>query len=75
MSLVKVAGTQFVRDTNTRALMNTDETAKNEYISKVRLIQNQKQEINNVRSEIDSIKNDMAEIKKLMLKLLEGSNG
>ena len=73
--LVKVQNSNFVRDTNSMALINTDVNAKNDYISKMRLITNQKNEINTVRSEIDGLKNDMSEIKTLMLKLLEGRNG
>jgi hypothetical protein len=73
--LVKVQNSNFIRDTNSMALLNTDINAKNDYISKVRLIQSQKEEINTVKSEIESLKNDMADIKKLMLKLLEGTNG
>jgi hypothetical protein len=76
MSLVKVTGTEFVRDTNTMALINMDNTARNEYYAKVRMLKTQKQEINTVKEEIAGIKNDMVEIKQLMLKLLEkGSNG
>ena len=69
--MVKVTDTNFLRDTNSMALINTDEQAKNDYISKVRLINTQKQEINKVKSEIESIKGDMSEIKELMLKLLD----
>ena len=75
MDTVKVTGTSFVRDINTRALINTDEMAKNEYYSKARLIKNQKEEINKVKSDIDSVKQDVSEIKTLLLKLLEGTNG
>ena len=65
--LVKVEGTSFVRDTNTMALINTNTAEKNEYLTKVRMIKTQKEEINNVKQEIDSIKNDMKEIKELLL--------
>lgn len=68
---VKVTGTKFVRDTESMALMNTDDTAKNEYLSKVRLLKTQKDEINTVKEEIASIKDDMCEIKQLMLQLLD----
>lgn len=69
--MIKVNDSNFLRDTDSMALINVDEQAKNEYISKVRLINNQKQEINKVKSEMQSIKNDMSEIKQLMLKLLD----
>ena len=74
--LVKIPGTTLVRDTESMALINTDVNAQNEYYSKVRLIQTQKQEINNVKSEIQDVRNELQEIKQLMLKLLDkGSNG
>jgi uncharacterized coiled-coil DUF342 family protein len=76
MALVKVSGTEYIRDTNSMALMNTDNTARNEYYAKVRMLKTHKDEINTVREEIAGIKEDMDEIKQLMLKLLEkGSNG
>lgn len=76
MALVKVTGTDYVRDTNSMALMNTNNMEKNEYYAKVRMLKTQKEEINTVKEEIAGIKSDMNEIKELMLKLLEkGSNG
>lgn len=76
MNLVKVTGTEFVRDTESMALINTNNTERNEYYAKVRMLKTQKDEINTVKEEISSIKHDMDEIKTLMLKLLEkGSNG
>lgn len=75
-SIVKVKDSPFVRDINSRALLNTDENAKNEYLTKVRLLKTQKEEINTVKSEISAVKQDMQEIKLLLAKLLEkGSNG
>jgi hypothetical protein len=70
MTLVKVTGTSFIRDTESMALMNTDENAKNDYYNKARLAQAQKREINNVKSEIDELKNDVSEIKQLLLQLI-----
>ena len=65
-----------MRDTKSMALINMDETAKNEYRSKVKLLNTQKEEINKVRTEINDIKSDMCEIKLLLEKLLEkGTNG
>jgi hypothetical protein len=68
---VKVTGTNFVRDTESMALMNTDDVSKNEYLSKVKLLKTQKDEINTVKAEIANIKEDMGEIKQLMLQLLD----
>jgi len=76
MALVKVEGTSFVRDTESMALINNDDTSRNDYYSKVRMIHNQKEELNKVRSEIDDLKDNVSEIKSLLLQLLDkGSNG
>ena len=72
--LVKVTGTNFVRDTGSMGLINNDDSARNEYYSKVRMLKNQKDEINTVKAEIAGIKEDMNELKQLMLKLLERNN-
>ena len=65
----------MIRDTNSMALINMDNTEKNEYYSKVRMMKTQKDEINNVKTEMANIKDDVADIKKLLMKLLESSNG
>jgi hypothetical protein len=70
MQLVRVTGTNFVRDTNSRALFPTDNTEKNEYYAKLKLAKAQKEEINKVKSELDCIKADMCEIKSLLQQLL-----
>ena len=64
----------MIRDTNSMALINTDNTERNEYYSKVRMLKTQKEEINNVKEEMANIKGDVAEIKQLLMKLLESPN-
>ena len=76
MSLVKIPGTNFVRDTDTMALINKDVAGRDEYILKRKLMETQKQELNNVKSELSEVKEDMKVIKDLLLKLMDkGSNG
>jgi hypothetical protein len=70
MELVRVTGTNFVRDINSRAILPTDTTEKNEYYAKLKLVKTQKEEINKVKAELDCIKTDMCEIKSLLQKLL-----
>lgn len=70
MTLVKVVDSLLVRDTYSGALINQDYAARDEYQAKVRMITNQKTEINKVNSEINQIKSELAEIKDLMLQLL-----
>jgi len=76
MTFVKIEGADFVRDINSMGLSNTNMSEKNEYYAKVRLLQNQKEEINKVKSEMSNIKNDIGDIKALLQQLLEkGTNG
>jgi len=70
MDLVRVTGTNFVRDINSRAIMPNDSNEKNEYYAKLKLVKNQKEEINKVKSEIDCIKADMNDVKALLQQLL-----
>jgi ABC-type glycerol-3-phosphate transport system substrate-binding protein len=67
--LVKVAGTSYVRDTKTMALINTDNAGLEEYNFKKELINRQNQEINNIKTEINEIKSDMQVIKSMLTQL------
>ena len=71
MDKIKIRGTPFVRDPNSRVLINTDEAEREWYNSKVKAVKLEKEEINKVRSELDNVHKDMSEIKSLLLKLLE----
>lgn len=74
--LVKITGTNFVRDTNSMAILNKDTNGLEEYKMKRRMMATQKEEINTIKAEIDGIKSDVSEIKLLMQQLLnKGSNG
>lgn len=74
--LVEVKESKFVRDTNSMALINKDSGAREEYLSKVRMVKIQKEEINNIKAEISSMKTDITEIKNLLGQLIsKGTNG
>ena len=68
--MIRVTGTNFVRDINSMGLSNTNSVEKDEYYAKQRMLNIQKQELNNIKSEIDSIRDDMSEIKQMMLQLM-----
>jgi hypothetical protein len=68
--LVKVTDSTFVRDIESRALINQDYTGRDEYYAKVRMLTNQKTEINKVNAEISQIKSEMSDIKDLLKQLL-----
>lgn len=74
--MVRVTGTDFVRDVDSMGLSNTNVAEKNEYYAKLRLVTNQKEEINKIKTEMNEIRSDVGEIKSLLRQLLEkGSNG
>lgn len=74
--LVDVKDSKFVRDTKSMALINKDSAARDDYYAKVRMLTNQREEINNIKSEITSMKNDVNDIKELLKQLIgKGSNG
>ena len=66
MSLVKVNNTNFVRDTESMAMINVDNNAKNEYYEKVRLAKSQKEQINKMNADISDLRDDIGQIKQLI---------
>lgn len=68
--LVKVKDTNLVRDVSNGALINRDQTGRDEYYAKVRMLSTQKTEINKVNAEINQIKSEMSEIKDLLKQIL-----
>ena len=74
--LVDVKDSKFIRDTKSMALLNKDSAGRDDYYAKVRMLNNQKEEINNIKSEIASMKTDVNDIKELLKQLIgKGSNG
>jgi hypothetical protein len=74
--LVEVKDSKFLRDTISMALINKDSAARDDYYSKVRMMDAQKEEINTIKTEIASMKSDVNDIKELLKKLIDkGSNG
>lgn len=74
--LVEVKDSKFIRDTNSMALINKDIGARDEYYSKARMLNYQKEEINKLKTDLSSVKEDMFEIKEILKQLLgKGSNG
>ena len=70
MAFVKVNGADYVRDTNSMGLSNTNITEKNEYYAKLKMIKSQKDEINILKQEINGIKSDVKDIKDLLRQLI-----
>jgi uncharacterized protein YlxW (UPF0749 family) len=74
--LLPVNDTNYLRDTDSMALINNDRSAKEEYLNKAKMIKLQKEEINSIRAEVSAVKNDIKEIKELLSQLIgKGENG
>ena len=73
MKLVKVEDKPYLRkDTESGAILNVDNKAKDDYLSKKNAINRQKEELKFLKdkvSEIDDIKKDMQEIKELLQRI------
>jgi predicted transcriptional regulator len=70
---VKVEDSTFIRDTSSGALINQDLSSRDEYIAKVRMINEHKSDINTINNEINSLKTDISEIKSLLSILINKS--
>lgn len=74
MEEVKVKGySNLVRDPMTNAIINTNSTAYEEYISRRQSKEKENQKVQSLESEIASMKNDLNEIKSLLRSLANES--
>lgn len=74
--LVEVQDSKFARDTYSMVLINNDYSAREEYYSKVKMMNAQKSEINNMKLELNSLQTDIQDIKNLLTQLIgKGGNG
>lgn len=72
MDLLEVKGTDFLRDTSNKALLNNNYTELEQYKIKRKLFKKQESEIGDIKEEISELKDDISLIKNLLLKTLEG---
>lgn len=69
---VKIEGnTKLVRDLNSKAVLNTDRAALEEYYMKRELARKQQNQQNETKDRITNIENEMIEIKSLLKQLLQ----
>ena len=69
MSLVQVNDTTFVRDTHSKAILNTDRNGLNEYYMKRELAKRQQLEKTEDKARLNKLEEDMQEIKQLLLQI------
>jgi hypothetical protein len=71
MARVATEEKHLVRDTNSRAVINTDRTAYNMY--KVKREQDKK--ASDLVKDVNNLKEDMHEIKQMLQSIIRGTNG
>lgn len=64
----------LVRDMNSKAILNTDKLALQEYYQKRELAKKELSEKTESKQRLDKIENDMAEIKNLLAQLVGRGN-
>jgi hypothetical protein len=74
--LIKVEGTNFVKDTETNALLMTGQDALAQNEARKRLLAKtnaRNEDLNNLKSQVDNLSSDMQEIKLLLTEMLKTS--
>ena len=72
MSFKEVLGNStLVRDTNTKAILNTDQNSYEAYLNKRQALINKQEEVERLKSEMSDLKSDISQIKELLLQVLK----
>jgi hypothetical protein len=73
---VQIEGKQgLVRDLNSGAILNTNQTEYENYLTKKKQVAEQKQQLIQQQDDIDNIKNELADIKDLLKTLIREKHG
>ncbi len=74
--LVKVKDSpELVRDTNSRAILNTDRKALQEFNTQREKILAQRRAQENTEKRLDKLENDIGELKNILLEFVRSHNG
>jgi len=76
-NLVKISDTNFVRDIHSKAVLNTDKKALDEYLLKKEIAKKQQEDNLETKQRLQLIEKEMQEVKQLLLDLksMRTSNG
>jgi hypothetical protein len=69
MPLVQVNDSIFVRDTHSKAILNTDINGLNDYRMKREISKRQQEEKQQDKQRLDKLEQDMQDIKQLLLQI------
>jgi hypothetical protein len=75
MPLVQIKDNpSLVRDTHSKALLNTDRKALNEYLIKAQLAKKQNEEKEEAKMRLQNLEKEMSEIKSLLMEIVQLRN-
>lgn len=69
MKQVGITDTSYVRDINSKAILNTDKKGLNEYLMKKEIAKKKKLEDDETKERLSKIEQDIQQIKDLLLKM------
>ncbi len=69
MSIVHIKDTKLVRDTHSKAVLNTDRTALNDYYMKKEIAKKQCEEQVETKEKLAQLEQEMKEIKNLLVEI------
>lgn len=71
---LKVKDSPYIRDTKSKAILNTDKDALREYQMKKSIAEKQNKESTELKNRVLNIENQMQEIKQMLMRLLNNAN-
>jgi hypothetical protein len=75
MSLVQIKNNEgLVRDTHSKAILNTDKKALSDYLMKVEIAKRQNAEKEETKMRLNKLEENMSEIKSLLLEIAQLRN-
>lgn len=69
MTTVNIPKTPFVRDIHSKALLNTDKKALNEYLMKKEIAKKQHENSDILKNKVDYLESEIVEIKNVLLQI------
>lgn len=75
MAYVKIKDRNMVRDTHSKAVLNTDKNGLNEYYTKREIARKKQREELETKQRLVQLENDMTEIKGLLKQIAEARKG
>lgn len=71
---VEITDTKYIRDIRSKAVLNTDKTGLQDYLSKREAARKQSQEQQEMKMRLNMVEEDMKEIKRLLQEIIQLRN-